>query len=175
MTQSFLGSPEETFQLLFGEVFTVEYQLTQGNTKVEICTWSPDPAKPGQQRRTVKYTVPMKVPLPSIVAATAGLKDTTVTTTEWVEHSGKSIIVTSECEVKGPPLVKHTSVTPKFVITPSKDGKGSDLELVVAFQYTYMMGVNSVVETTMDSGVRKGFEEWLTLGAQKDRELHGGK
>jgi hypothetical protein len=38
-----------------------------------------------------------------------------------------------------------------------------------------MMGVNGMVESTMDNGVRKGFEEWMNLGVQKDKELHGKK
>jgi len=175
MSQYFNGTPEEVFQLLFGEAFTIEYQLTQGNKAVEVSPWVPDKGQPGVQTRTVKYAVPLKIPLPSVISSTAGLKDTTVTTTERVMQQGTSLIVTSECEVRGPPLVKHTKVEPKFVISPSKKGTGSDLELVVNFQYTYMMGINSMVETTMDSGVRKGFEEWMNLGVQKDKELHGKK
>jgi hypothetical protein len=175
MAQTFLGTPEEVFQLLFGEAFTIEYQMTQGNKQVEIAPWTPDAAVPGTQVRTVKYSVPLKIPLPTLIASTTGLKDTTVTTRERVEHQGANIVVTSECEVKGPPLVKHTKVEPKFVLKPGKGGKGSELELLIAFQYTYMMGVNGMVESTMDNGVRKGFEEWMNLGVQKDKELHGKK
>jgi hypothetical protein len=175
MTQMFLGTPEEVFQLMFGEAFTIEYQMTQGNRQVEISPWVPEAGGTGAQLRTVKYSVPLKIPLPTLIATTAGLKDTVITTRERVTHTGPNILVVSECEVKGPPLVKHTKVEPTCTLAPGKDGKGCELEVIVNFQYTYMMGVNTMVESTMDSGMRKGFEEWMNLGVQKDKEMHSKK
>jgi hypothetical protein len=167
ISREFQGTSHETFALVFGEELTREYQASQGNTNVEIAPWSA-PDETGQRHRTVKYVIPMNVPIPTAITKTVGLVDTMCTTTEHVQEVDGIYIITSSCDISGAPGVSSTKVVPFSTIKPNPSGKGSILDVVITCEFTGGYGLTSVVETTMESGVKKGFADFLDLASQKE-------
>eukprot|EP01012_Entosiphon_sulcatum_P051932 TRINITY_DN7131_c0_g1_i1.p2 TRINITY_DN7131_c0_g1~~TRINITY_DN7131_c0_g1_i1.p2 ORF type:complete len:191 (+),score=41.37 TRINITY_DN7131_c0_g1_i1:59-631(+) len=170
ITEVFESQPEAVFKLVFGTPLALEFQASQGNKDVNITEWAP--GEDGRLTRVIKYVVPMNVPIPAAIRKVIGMVDTHAVVTEWAtQKDGPSYEVTSKCELTGPPMVGNTKVVPNFSIVP--EGTGSKLDLVIQFEFN-VWGLASIVESTMESGVRKGFTEYLVLAKKHEAEAKAG-
>jgi len=162
-------SPKEAFDIVFGKDLVIAYQESQGNKNVEVSDWkdvSTDEDKAaGTERleRTLKYTVPMNVPLPKMMADSMGMIDTIANSVETVTIKDGVYEVTATCELTGPPMANKVDVKPLFIVKQDpKEATTGLVECNISFSFN-VWGLSSMVEATMESGVRKGFEDLLKM------------
>eukprot|EP00667_Euglena_gracilis_P015459 EG_transcript_16081 len=157
------------FDLVFSKELAIAYQESQGNAKVEVGDWvdatTPDDTAAGitRKKRTLKYVVPMNVPIPKLMADSMGVGDTVTENVEECTVKGGVYTVTADCALSGSPMVSNVVIKPVFTLKPSETApEDVALECVVKFSFN-VWGLATLVEATMESGVKKGFEDMLTL------------
>jgi len=179
--QTFPGqTPDEVFALVFSKALAIAFQESQGNTAVEVGEWedtsSPADTAAGARRlrRRLKYVVPMNVPLPKIMTDTMGLMDTVTENTEEAVVRDGAYVVTATCVLSGPPMISNALIQPVFTIRrDDTDATVGVVDCHVQFSFN-VWGLATVVEATMEAGVRKGFEDMLALARRWADEGRGG-
>lgn len=157
---------KEVFDLVFGKELVVAYQESQGNKNVEVSDWAEvktEDENSTQMERTLKYTVPMNVPLPKMMADSMGMIDTIANSVETAVLKDGVYSVTAVCVLTGPPMCNKVDIKPLFLVKTHPDDESIGfVECNIQFAFN-VWGLSSMVESTMETGVKKGFEDLLKM------------
>ena len=172
------SSVKEVFDILYGKELVIAYQESQGNKSVEVSEWEEittgeDKAKEKVKwKRNLKYTVPIDVPLLKVIREGIGMVETIAQTQEIATLKDNVYEITAVCELSGPPMCGKVQVDPVVQVRsdPKTPGVGH-VEIKIEFGFN-VWGLSSIVESSMESAVKKGFEyllkmakEWATEGS----------
>ena len=171
------SSVKEVFDILYGKELVIAYQESQGNKSVEVSEWEEittgeDKAKEKVKwKRNLKYTVPIDVPLLKVIREGIGMVETIAQTQEIATLKDNVYEITAVCELSGPPMCGKVQVDPVVPVRsdPKTPGVGH-VEIKIEFGFN-VWGLSSIVESSMESGVKKGFEYLLKMAKEWATEV----